>query len=186
MSFVPCAVWARRIELAPQGESPYADTEVSTNLVLRTLDDGPGSKVFDLSLSLLGTPSNCLQVAFGRDANGNGVLELSETDTVYGWRAGRYFVEDVRRWNRALSESVDAGGGRELRVHVEARSDYRPRRISLTCGGTPAFADLVASRPDWLLRRGWDLARVTRRGAGLPSDWIACELTTRGLAVFIR
>ena len=65
--------------LPPQGESAYADTEVSTNIALCALDDGVGRKVFDLMLSLSGTSSNGFQVAFGRDSDGNCVLDFSET-----------------------------------------------------------------------------------------------------------
>ena len=129
---------ANSFVLPPQGASAFADTEISTNIVLRTLDDGRGRKVLDFSLSIAGTSSNCLQVAFGRDLNENGVLEPFETDTVYGWRGGRYLVEDV------------------------------------------------ASRPDWLLRPGWNLARVTRRGEGASTEWVRCELSTRGLVLSIR
>ena len=68
-------VLAASFNLPSQGESSVADTEVSNNIVLCALDDGVGRKVLDLSLSLLGTPTNCLQVAFGHDANGNGVLD---------------------------------------------------------------------------------------------------------------
>ena len=118
-------VFADSFVLPPQGESPFADTEVSTNLALRALDDGVGRKVFDLTLSLSGTLTNCLQVAFGHDANGNGVLDFSETETVYGWRAGRWFAEDVRGWTRILSEPVSAAAARELRIHVEADSRFR-------------------------------------------------------------
>ena len=34
------------------------------------------------------TPTNNLEVAFGRDSNTNGVLEAGEVETVYGWRNG--------------------------------------------------------------------------------------------------
>lgn len=179
-------VFAGSFVLPPQGESPFADTEASTNLVFGTLDGGQGRKVFNLALSLFGTPSNCFQIAFGRDVDRNGVLEPSETDIVYGWRAGRYVVEDVPGRKRILSKPVEAVGGRELRVHIEAGGDYTPRRISLTCDGSPAFTGLAATLADGLLRPGWDMVRVTRRGAGLPSDWVSCELTTHGLSVFIR
>lgn len=172
--------------LPPQGASPYADTEMSTNIVFGTSDGGRLRKAFDLALSLAGTPSNCLQVAFGRDADGNGVLDPSETDTVYGWRAGRYFVEDARGWRRVLSGPVPVGGECGLRVHVEAYGDYRPRRISLECGGDAAFSGLANERPDWLLRRGWNLARVTRRGVDVPSGWVECRLSSCGLALSVR
>ena len=175
---------ANSFVLPPQGVSAFIDTEISTNVVLHTLDDGPGRKILDLSLSIDGTASNCLQVAFGLDLNGNGVLEPSETDTVYGWRGGRYFVEDVRSWNRIVSSESESGGA--FAVHVEADREYRYKRGSLTCGGESAFVDLVASRPDWLLRPRWNLARVTRRGEGLSTDWVRCELSTRGLVLSIR
>lgn len=183
---VVAPVFADSFVLPPQGESPYADTEVSTNLALRALDDGVGRKVLDLTLSLSGTPTNCLQVAFGHDADGNGVLDFSETETVYGWRAGRWFAEDVRGWTRILSEPVSDTAARELRIHVESDSRFRARRVSLTCGGAPVFDEFAASRPGWLFRRGWNMARVTRHGTSLPSEWVACELATHGLAVFIR
>lgn len=181
-----CAA-AESFVLPPQGVSPYADTEVSTNVALRALGDGPGRKVLDLSLALLGTPSNCLQVAFGRDADGNGVLDASEAETVYGWRAGRFFVEDVAGGRRVLSDPVAGEAGCELRVHVEAGAGDRLRRASLTCGGAPAFAELVRTRPTGLLRGSWDMARVTRRGVGEPpSDWGVCALESLGLAVMVR
>ena len=183
---VVAPVLADSFVLPPQGESPFEDTEVSTNIALCALGDGAGFKVLDLTLSLSGTPTNCLQVAFGHDADGNGVLDFSETETVYGWRAGRLFAEDVRGWTRILSEPVSDTAARELRIHVESDSRFRARCVSLTCGGTPVFGELAASRPDWLLRRGWNMARVTRRGTGLPSEWVACERATLGLAVFIR
>lgn len=170
----------------PQGTSPHADTEMSTNIAFGTSGDIRLRKAFDLSLSLAGTPSNCLQVAFGRDKDGDGVLDPSETDTVYGWRAGRYFVEDARGWRRVLSGLVPVDCEHWLRVHVEAYGDFRPKRVSLECGGDAAFAGLARERPDWLLRRGWDLARVTRRGVDAPSGWVVCELSALGLAVSVR
>lgn len=59
--------------------------------------------------------------------------------------------------------------------------------VALTCGGAPAFAELLRTRPTGLLRGSWDMARVTRRGVGEPpSDWVACALESLGLAVMVR
>ena len=49
---------------------------------------------FVAAMDFAGTASNCVQMAFGRDAEGDGELELAETDLLVGWRAGRYFIED--------------------------------------------------------------------------------------------
>lgn len=184
MLVASCVAHANSFVLPSQGGSSFADTEISTNIVLRTLDGGRGRKVLDLSLSIEGTASNCLQVAFGRDLNENGVLEPSETETVYGWRGGRYFVEDVRSWNRIVSPEVEPGGS--FAVHVEADEECHFRRGSLVCGGCAAFADLIAARPDWLLCPRWNLVRVTRRGSVAPSDWVECGLSTRGLVLSFR
>lgn len=179
-------VTAGAFVLPTLGVSSHADTEVSTNIVLRTIGGG-GDKTLDLSLALLGSPSNCLQIAFGCDADGDGVLGSDEAETLFGWRAGRYFVEDMPGGRRVVSEAVAGGGTCGLRVHVEADGDFHPRRIVLTCGGASAFADVVRARPEAFLRREWNLVRVTRRGAGAPpSDWIACNLVTHGLSVFVR
>ena len=85
---------SRTILVPTQPVSPYADTEVSTNVVIQT--GRTDVRDVKIRLQLDGTPTNNLEIAFGCDANTNGVLDVSEIETVYGWRAGRYFVENVR------------------------------------------------------------------------------------------
>ena len=95
---MPFAVFARTLLVPTQPVSPYLDTEVSTNCVLhRSRID---ARTFDVHFQFEGTPTNNLEVAFGRDSNTNGVLDVQEIDTVYGWRGGRYFIENVRAWER--------------------------------------------------------------------------------------
>ena len=53
-----------------------------------------------IHIQLEGPSTNNLEVAFGCDANTNGVIDVSEIETVYGWRGGRYFIENVRAWDR--------------------------------------------------------------------------------------
>jgi len=95
---MPFAVFARTILVPPQPVSPYLDTEVSTNCVLHK--SRIDARTFDVHFQFEGTPTNNLEVAFGRDSNTNGVLDVQEIDTVYGWRGGRYFIENVRAWER--------------------------------------------------------------------------------------
>ena len=95
---MPFAVFARTLLVPTQPVSPYLDTEVSTNCVLhRSRID---ARTFDVHFQFEGTPTNNLEVAFGRDSNTNGVLDVQEIDTAYGWRGGRYFIENVRAWER--------------------------------------------------------------------------------------
>ena len=87
----------------PQLPEPVcADTEVCTNVPCVTLLSDV--RELEVVIDFAGTASNCVQVAFGRDADGDGDLSAVETDLVIGWRAGDCFVEDVKggdkRWQK--------------------------------------------------------------------------------------
>ena len=83
--------FARTIIVQPQPVSPYADTEVSTNVVINKAD----ISYSDLHFAFAGTPTNSLELAFGTDANTNGVLEAEEIASRFGWRSGRYFIKNA-------------------------------------------------------------------------------------------
>ena len=102
-------MFARTILVTAQAVSEFADTEVSTNIVMHT--SRTDTRDVEIHIQLAGTPTNDLEVAFGRDENTDGVLEAEETETVYGWRAGRYFVENARTWERFEEE---AAAGRRI------------------------------------------------------------------------
>ena len=173
---MPFAVFARTLLVPTQPVSPYADTEVSTNCVLhRSRID---ARTFDVHFQFEGTPTNSLEVAFGRDSNTNGVLDVQEIDTVYGWRGGRYFIENVRAWERILwnppvaegdqvgrmSEANEPRSGRKspgvIDIHLENDAELVPRRFTATCGGEAAFTQL-ATPPPWLFRSDWTLMKGT-------------------------
>ena len=72
--------------LPPLPDSPWADTEISTNVAFNAVRSD--AREFGVEMSFTGTASNCLQVAFGRDADGDGDLSPEETAMLLGWRAG--------------------------------------------------------------------------------------------------
>ena len=84
------AAWARTVVPASLPPAVHADTEVSTNVPFTATLDAAGRFAFDLSCRA--TPSNNVEVAFGTDADGDGVLDLGETDCVIGWDCGAWFV----------------------------------------------------------------------------------------------
>ena len=81
------------IDVGRLPESGYADTEASTNVPFAFAR--AGVRDFEFDLCLCGTPSNNVQLAFGRDANGDGELSYAETALVMGRGLGEAFVEDV-------------------------------------------------------------------------------------------
>ena len=84
---------AKEVVVGTQNGSLFLDTEVSTNVAFNV--GRSDAKIFEVKMELSGSVSNCVQVAFGRDADEDGDLAPDEADFVLGWRGGRYFVEDV-------------------------------------------------------------------------------------------
>jgi hypothetical protein len=176
------AASARTILVPTQPVSPFADTEVSTNIALHA--SRTDTREFGIHIQLAGTPTNALEAAFGRDMNTNGVLDVQEIDTVYGWRGGRYFIENVRAWERIETEAATNALCGVVDVQLRNDAQTVPRRFTATCGISPerseprqrslegcvaAFPELATTPPPaWLFREEWDMVRVTRRGAGVP------------------
>ena len=177
--------FAKTITMPSFPLSRFTDTEVSTNFAI----NASRSDVWqmDLHLQLEGTPTNDLEVALGRDVNTNGVLDVEEIETVYGWRGGRYFIENVPAWERIEVEAATNALCGVCDIHLENNSSVVPKRFAATCDGVAAFASLsVNPTPAWLFRREWDMVRVVRRGTGIPSEWVRCDIEYQSLSIRLR
>ena len=118
---------AERVEVLTLPPSLFADTEVSTNVVVnRRRND---VKAFDVSMELAGSVSNSVQIAFGRDADGDRNLAPGETALVLGWRTNHWFVvrAGVGRGCAAIPPHVRADG-RQVRPDAR-RVHERDRRV---------------------------------------------------------
>lgn len=164
--------------------SPFADTEVSTNVPINKAD----INYVDLKFRFDGTPTNNLELAFGTDVNTNGVLDAEEVDTRFGWRGGRYFIENARTWERFDSESVTGTQSLSVELHLDIRTTpQQVRRIAVAGVSASAFAGLVSGRPPaWIWRREWNLMCVTRRGTEPPSDWFSYKAANFGFSIRLR
>ena len=141
-----CAARAARTNALPPPEpSAFADAESSTNVVLAV----DRAKLFSLGFTIELSPSttNCLEIALGADADGDGELSPEESDALFGYDCGEWFMRN--------------GDGAEV---SGAASGVRPRR--------EAVFPKRALRPEWshirITRRGsGDLAQTlstTERG----------------------
>ena len=98
MAAVAFALSASGAAGEPLPAPEFADTEVSAH---HPLEQGPfGLRGLDFRLEFTGTPSNNVEVAFGRDEDSDGALAPHETDVVFGWECGRYFIERFRTGER--------------------------------------------------------------------------------------
>ncbi len=184
-ALAPNAAFAVRIEVPPQPASPFADTEVTTNIALNV--SGGHVRMLELAFALDGCASNCVQVAFGHDADGDGVLGFAETDTLYGWRNGRYFAESVRDGVRVEELADPTAASCAFAIGMRLSKDLAPLEFSVTNSlGAAILTNLSVSAQGWLYRSNWDTMRVTRRGPGIPAEWFACDIVSRRMYMSFR
>lgn len=164
--------------------SPFADTEVSTNMPINKAD----ISYADLKFSFDGTPSNNLELAFGTDVNTNGVLEAEEIDARFGWRSGRHFIENARTGERFEEVPANLPRSFSVEMHLEVRyNSQQVRSMNVSGVNAVAFGALVSNvPPTWIWRREWNLMRATRRGTDPPSEWVDYKASHRGFAIRLR
>ena len=165
-------------------ESEFADTEVSTNVAFNATRSDARS--FGVSMAFLGTESNCVQVAFGHDDNGDGDLSAVETRFAIGWRGGAYFIEDVPGRLR-FEEGADVERtARQLVLDISLNKDYAPKHMAASNECGTCFSALSASVPSWLYGKDWNLMKVTRRGVDAASEIIDVECRYKFFRIVIR
>ena len=182
---LPFAASARTIVVPPGAVPEHADTEVSTNMPF--VVDGERTREIKMRFALDGCASNCIQVAFGRDADGDGVLGADEAETLYGWRNGRYFAESVAEGLRI--EEADSGNvdSRVFAINLRLKKGEGLRYFTATNDmGVAIFTNLNATAQNWLYKPDWNMMRVTRRGPGVPAEWFSCDLSSHFFYIKLR
>ena len=168
----------------PQLPEPvYADAEVCTNVPCAALLSGV--RELEVVIDFAGTESNCVQVAFGCDIDGDGDLSANETDVVIGWRAGDCFIEDVKG-GRRFSEAASATNAM-YRIELRAAAGGNGgKSASVMCDGAAKFAEALGGDLRWLYDRGWNLAKVTRRGVDSPGEIVLVASDHGGMKFIVR
>ena len=165
----------------------HADTEVSTNVPFTAALDAAGRFAFDLSCRA--TPSNNVEVAFGTDANGNGVLEPEETDHVVGWDCGSWFTRKGADGACQMENGewkIENGVEPEVRTlswRVRVGADGTPSRFEATADGLPAFAERSLES---IYRPSWNLLRLTGRGLDASLETFSVSATPDGTVFIMR
>ena len=174
------------VSLPPMPVSPYADTEVSTNVAFNSVRSDV--KEFELKFSFDGSASNSIQVALGRDSDKDGTLSFAEIGAVYGWRNGRYFAEDVASGRRfeefAVEDSEETG--RVFSVKMRTSRNREAKEFDARAGSESVLTNLSQSCPVWLYRPEWNMMRITRRGIGEPAEWFTCDIGYSSFYITIR
>ena len=163
-------------------DAEWDDTEVVTNAALPAAR--ADSRVFAFTLELDATASNNVEVAFGRDADHDGVLSRAEADLLVGWDCGEWKVVDCATGDGVHEQGEEGRASLEWRLVFGAAN--APRSLSATANGRAAFAALAAHPPRFLYSREWDTVRVVCRGMDSPNPAISGSIDNIPLAIRIR
>ncbi len=158
------AAWAWQTPVGPAPTPAFIDMERTTNVAIQA-EVLQSCRVFECSLSLLATPSNAVEVAFGTSRNGDGILHNGDETFAIGWEGGAWFVASAT--NRMCSVQQEGAARRSFSFTLHLSEEGAPHSLSLSANGADnAFSPLVASPPAWMFSREWDAVRLTVRGVG--------------------
>ena len=132
--------------------SAFVDAESSVNVPIPT-DQG---RHINLTLAFEPTPSNAVQVAFGRDLNGSETLEPEETDLIVGCDCGAWFGRDE---GRGMSHE-----GWRVRNEVGTIHLKQPRELA----------------------ERWTLAKVTTHNLADTNLTVTADFYTKGMKLILR
>ncbi len=158
------AAEARQLKPARLAPSPFADTEVSTNVTCNL--NLPSLKMYRLALGLVATPSNEVEVVIGPDADRDGRLSFDEHRVVFACDGGEWIAFGLG----GVIEPVIGGPDTNGVVWAYIEVDIRRHK----------------SNPAWLYSDTWNLMKVTRRGVDDPLELVKLETRTSGTVVILR
>ena len=163
--------------------SAFPDTEVSTNLALRSWDTNV--RTFTLTLELTASASNNVQVAFGRDLSGDGDLAPGETGFVLGWDCGAWFMMSAD--DRFTAQPPGAASRKTLFFALRLGAAGAPVALTVRDGNTALVGFPVAGAvPSWLYSPSWNRMKVTARGVDPAGETIQVRLVEDGARIILR
>lgn len=180
------STWGRVAVPAALPPAVHADTETVTNVPFAVALDVAGRLSFDLVCRA--TPSNNVEVAFGRDADGNGRLDVGEEGCLVGWDCGAWFVREGADGEAltAVPERPPDDGVRTLAWRLRVDADGAPSRLDARADGDAVFGALADAPPAWLHSPSWDVVRLTGRGIDVPLGSFSVAVTPDGTTFFVR
>ena len=176
-----CAALAART--LPQFPPPdFLDAEVSTNCPITNI--GTDTAHFDFSLSFQATPSNNVEVAFGTDADANGVLDIGEETLSIGWDCSHWFVDHPSVATR-IEEPANAGA-KTLSFALLRTPGGVTRSLSVLDGTNAVLGAFTEAPPSWAFDPNWNLLRLTARGVDTPDEHFTVRFAPDRLLIRLR
>ena len=160
----------------------YDDCEVVTNCVFDASRND--AKEFSVRIELDATPSNGVEVVFGRDADGDGILSRTEETMSVGCDCGEWKVVNLTTGDTFSNAGVS--GHVALNWKLRLNGNRTLRSITATTNGQPVFTQLCQSPPQFLFDPTWNAAKIIRRGQSDPNLRVECSVDNEPLVMYIR
>jgi len=166
-------------------DSPYLDTEVSTNIVLKSSQNE--LRKIGVDMEFVGTPTNNVQIAFGHDADGDGDLADEEAQLTFGWKSGRRFLSlPFEEYRIADEVAAQQAGSHRLHVVAQFNGMQRPVSFSLRDNASACLTNFVAQAHDWSGVGLWNICKVTRRGVNEAFEQVDVDAVSDYFVIKIR
>ena len=178
-SLVLCRAGAADRFAFPQlPESPYVDTEISTNIPFSSGEEL--SRRLSLTMELDALSNNTVQVAFGTDIDADGELSWPETEFLLGWRCGGWFCRDKKTDAECFVQREI--GHKRLDWTLFLNVERSPNHLS----ANDDVGELGFSASRGMFNPSWNLVRITMRGSWGVSYEIHGGLFVSPLTIRIR
>ena len=163
----------------------WPDREAATNAALPAAT-WRGRGHFDVRMSVA-AGTNLVQLAFGRDADGDGELSRAETALVLGRGVGDAFVEDVDARMRYAETMPPSAGRRGFGWRVFLNAAGVPTGITATNeAGVAVFPEWRHAPPAWSFDPSWDTVRVVSAGPDDADGRVRVEIGPDGTLFIMR
>jgi hypothetical protein len=175
----------------PRLPSPtFADREVSGDAGIPA-NARDNLRRFRLELVFDATPSNNVQVAFGRDTEPlDGALAAEETAFIVGWDSGEWFLRPAGLKERFVHAPANGQTPQRRALHATIRVNTQglPTAVEFSDDtGAFAFDGLsLDPPPPWLAPENWNLLRVTVRGAAIADEDVKVRFLPDGATIILR
>ena len=159
----------------------YDDCEVITNCVFDASRND--AKEFAVRIELEATPSNGVEVVFGRDANDDGLLSRAEETMSVGYDCGEWKVMNIVTGDKFSCSGTS--GRNALDWKLRLNRNRTPRSLTVTVNGQLTFTQL-STPPPFLFDPTWNAAKIIRRGQSDPNLRVECSVDNIPLVIRLR
>ena len=185
-SLAAVAALAWQTPVGPAPAPAFIDMERSINAPTPIqVESIQRCRIFECSVSLLATPSNAVEVAFGASRKGDGLLHHGDETFAVGWEGGAWFVASAT--NRICSVQQEGTAPRSPSFTLHLSEDGTPSSLSLSATGTEnAFPSLIDTPPTWMFSREWDAVRLTVRGVNEADETASVRFGPNPAMIIMR